>query len=41
MDTCFYCGENLYPDDETVSKVFGQAHVECSESEDPEEIDNI
>ena len=39
MDLCIYCGEEMYPDDEKVQKSFGLAHFECSETEDPEEID--
>ena len=38
-DTCVYCGEEIYPDDERVSNNFGIAHCECSEREDPEELD--
>lgn len=38
-DTCIYCGLTLYPDDEVDSKNFGLAHTECSEREDPEELD--
>ena len=40
MDKCMYCGEDIYPDDEIVYKNCGHsAHVECSETEDPEELD--
>jgi len=39
MDECIYCGGIIYPDEEKVSKSFGVAHSECSEREDPEELD--
>ena len=39
VDNCIYCGEDIYPDDESCSKGFGQAHIECAEREDPEELD--
>ncbi len=39
MDECIYCGGIIYPDEEKVSKSFGVAHLECSEREDPEELD--
>lgn len=38
-DTCIYCGETIYPDDDVCSKLTGLAHAECSETEDPEELD--
>jgi hypothetical protein len=41
LDTCFYCGEDIYQSDEICSKGFGQAHIECAEREDPEELDYI
>ncbi len=39
MSNCIYCGRTLYPDDDVVHKMFGTVHVECSEIEDPEELD--
>lgn len=39
LDNCFYCGEDIYSDDESVSKSFGMAHFECAEREDQEELD--
>jgi len=39
MDNCIYCGETVYDDDEKVCKSFGVAHIECSETEDPNELD--
>jgi len=39
MDSCIYCGETIYPDNEKDYKSLGVAHVECSEREDPEELD--
>ena len=39
MDNCIYCGKTVYPDDEQCSKMFGVAHFECSERDDPEELD--
>lgn len=39
LDKCIYCGEDIYPDDESFSNDIGQAHIECSEKEDPEELD--
>jgi|GEM_PF-2444692 len=39
MDNCFYCGEAVYDDDEKACKSFGVAHIECSETEDPDELD--
>lgn len=39
-DDCIYCGETIYPEDEKCHKRNGGvAHVECSETEDPEELD--
>jgi len=38
-DQCIYCGETIYPEDESCSNSFGSAHVECAEEEDPEELD--
>ena len=38
-DICVYCGETLYPDDEVIHNTLGVAHWECSEREDPEELD--
>ena len=39
MDTCIYCSKTIYPSDEIDHKKVGVAHVECSETEDPEELD--
>ncbi len=39
IDKCTYCDDDLYPDDSTVATVFGTAHVECSEENDPDEED--
>ena len=39
LDQCIYCGETIYPDDERCSAKGWVAHIECSEREDPEELD--
>lgn len=40
LDECLYCGQSIYPDDEAVTvKGLFVAHLECSESEDPEGLD--
>jgi len=39
IEYCIYCGEEIVPSDERVEKMFGAAHFECSETEDPEELD--
>jgi predicted nucleic acid-binding Zn ribbon protein len=38
LDKCIYCGEDIYPDDESCSNYIGQSHIECAEREDPEEL---
>ena len=38
-EECIYCGETIYQSDEACHKSFGNAHVECAEAEDPEELD--
>jgi len=39
VDNCFYCGEDIYPEDESCIKSLGHSHAECAEREDPEELD--
>jgi len=39
IDKCVYCGEDIFPDDEICLTSIGNSHVECAETEDPEELD--
>jgi len=38
LGICVFCGDDIYPDDESCSETSGEAHVECAETEDPEEL---
>lgn len=38
-DKCVYCGQDVYPNDEQDQKRGGVAHAECSEINDPDDIE--